>query len=620
MVAALKTVGISGVAGMFQTFDLMADSASGPARLEQLRTELKRRRLDGFVIPRAGPHQGEFTAPAFERLAWLTGFTGSAGLCIVLPGKTVLFTDGRYTLQARAQVSPKAFGLLDIGETTPDKWLASNLKQGLRLGIDPWLHSTATARRIEAACKSAKAKLIPVAPNPVDALWQDRPAPPASPINTHPLRLAGKSAKHKLKDLARDLKRHGQDAAILTLPDSIAWAFNIRASDIPHTPVALCFAIIKQRGKAELFVAADRLSGKTKAALAKLARIEPPDKLARRLKALGKKKARVRLDDKTAAWWFERSLKAAGAKIVTGPDPCLKPKACKTAAEIRGARAAHLRDGVALCRFLAWLDRTARRGTVTEISAAKQLEHCRAQSELFRDISFPSISGAGPNGAIVHYRVNDQTNRKLERGTFYLIDSGAQYPDGTTDVTRTIAIGRPDGQMRHHFTLVLKGHIAIARAAFVAGTTGGQLDVLARQPLWRSGLDFDHGTGHGVGSYLSVHEGPQRIAKTGFDAALVPGMILSNEPGLYLTGRYGIRIENLVLVEKRPKPPGGDRPILGFSDLTLAPYDRRSIDKTLLSKAELIWLNTYHKRVFDKIGPQMEARDKAWLKAACAPL
>jgi Xaa-Pro aminopeptidase len=603
---------------MHQSFKDLGDRASGPAHVKALRAHLKAQKLDGFMVPRADEHLGEYVPPSAERLAWLTGFTGSAGSCIVLANEAILFVDGRYGLQAKAQTEPKTFKIVDVTQNNPAQWLEQALKPGQRLGIDPRLHSSASVKQLKASCTQAGAKLIAVKTNLIDDIWHDQPHPPKAPVQVHPVRLAGLPSKDKLEGIAVALKVENQDAVILTAPDSIAWVFNIRGQDLKHTPVVLCFAILKARGKHALFIDPGKLDNKTKSYLSELTQIFAPDKLVQRLEKLGKAKARVRLDDNTAAFWFEQQLTSAGAEIIHAQDPCLLPKACKTRAEINGARAAHIRDGVALCRFLAWLAGTKTK--LDEITAAQKLEGFRAQSPDFKDLSFPSISAVGPNGAIVHYRVSETSNRKFENGTLYLIDSGAQYPDGTTDVTRTIAIGKPSAEMRRNFTLVLKGHIALSMARFAKGTTGAHLDALARMPLWQAGLDFDHGTGHGIGSYLSVHEGPQGISKRSFAVPLEPGMILSNEPGYYKQGEYGIRIENLVLVEEIKPPKGGERTMLGFETLTLAPIDRRLIEVELLSKQELVWLNDYHQRVFTEIGPELLGTDKTWLKQVCAAL
>jgi Xaa-Pro aminopeptidase len=492
------------------------------------------------------------------------------------------------------------------------------LSRGQTVGYDPRLHTVAEVERLESALRGKGIKLRPVARNLVDRLWaRERPAAPSSPVSVHPAKLAGRSSQDKIADIQAKLKADGQDAVILTLSDSIAWAFNIRGADIPHIPVALAFAVVPQSGKPELCIAREKIDNAARAHLESFAKLSPPEVLADRLKALRKSKKRVRLDPNTASTWFARALGGA-RRIERGPDPCLALKAVKTGAEIKGARAAHVRDGAAVVRFLAWLDAQAP-GEIDEIKAVRRLEGFRRATNQLREISFDTISGSGPNGAIVHYRVNAATNRKLKPGELFLIDSGAQYLDGTTDITRTVAIGRPAEEMRERFTLVLKGHIAIATARFPEGTRGIDLDPLARRALWQHGLDYDHGTGHGVGSYLSVHEGPQSISKTGM-APLQPGMICSNEPGYYKEGAYGIRIENLVLVTGPAEIAGGDRPMLGFETLTLAPIDWRLIIKEMLSLDEIAWLNAYHARVEETLAPDLDPDSRRWLAAVTPPV
>ena len=603
---------------MFQTFEAPAQRGAAASRIKELRRLMAQAKLDAYLVPRADEHQGEYVPPCAERLRWLTGFSGSAGLAIIAKKTAVLFVDGRYTVQARAEVDTATMEVSTLPRGRVAKWLGEHLSRGQTVGYDPRLHTVAEVERLESALKGKGIKLRPVARNLVDRLWgRERPAAPSSPVSVHPLKLAGRSAHDKIADIQAKLKADGQDAVILTLSDSIAWAFNIRGGDIPHIPVALAFAVVPQAGKPELFIARERIDDATRAHLEAFAKLSAPEALADRLKALRKSKKRVRLDPNTASAWFARALGGA-QRIARGPDPCLVLKAAKTAAEIKGARAAHVRDGAAVVRFLAWLDAQAP-GDIDEIEAVRRLEGFRRATNQLREISFDTISGSGPNGAIVHYRVNAATNRKLEPGELFLIDSGAQYLDGTTDITRTVAIGKPTEEMRERFTLVLKGHIAIATARFPEGTRGIDLDPLARCALWQHGLDYDHGTGHGVGSYLSVHEGPQSISKAGM-APLQPGMICSNEPGYYKEGAYGIRIENLVLVTGPAEIAGGDRPMLGFETLTLAPIDRRLIVKELLSTDEIAWLNAYHARVAETLAPDLDADSRRWLAAATAPI
>lgn len=600
---------------MFQTYDDTADPALGIERAKRLRAELKRRGLDGFLIPRADEHQGEYVPPHAERLRWLTGFSGSAGMAVVLMDKAAIFVDGRYTLQVRAEVDLDTFEPKHLIEEPPARWLEQTLVKGTKLAYDPWLHTVDAVARLEEAAGKAGATLVAVDTNPLDAVWSDRPAAPTTPVLPHGLEFAGEPAADKIKRLTNKLMSDDVGAAVLTMPDSIAWAFNIRGRDVPHTPLPLAFAILGEDGHADLFIDERKLGPEARAHLAPVAGIHPREALAAALDALGAKKTTVLIDPATSAAWIYDRLKAAGAEVKRGPDPCELPKACKNETEIRGTRAAHLRDGRALTKFLAWVSTEAPKGGVDEIAAAKKLESFRAETNELRDLSFDTISGAGANGAIVHYRVTTATNRPLRRGELFLVDSGAQYLDGTTDVTRTLAIGEADAEQRDRFTRVLKGHIAIATARFPEGTSGAQLDAFARMALWKAGLDYDHGTGHGVGSYLSVHEGPQRISKLG-SVPLKPGMIVSNEPGYYKAGAYGIRIENLLVVTPPAMIDGGERPMLGFETLTLAPIDLLCVERTLLTQEEADWLNAYHARVREALTPGLDEATIAWLKEA----
>jgi Xaa-Pro aminopeptidase len=589
-------------------------------RLAALRAELKRRDLDGFVVPRADEHQGEYVPPSAERLAWLTGFDGSAGLAIVLDARAALFVDGRYTLQICDQVDGAFFEFRHVTDEPPGEWLGEALGEGAALGYDPWLHTEEAARRLGEACEKAGAKLVATDGNPLDAVWHDRPDPPAAPAVPHALEYAGKASAEKRKAIATALAKSKADAAVLTLPESIAWLLNIRGGDVPRTPLPLSFAILRADGAVALFIDPAKVDDRLRAHLGEGLTIAPPDGLADAIDALGAGEARVLADPGTAADWVFKRLADAGAQIQRGADPCLLPKARKNAVELEGARQAHIRDGAALTRFLAWIAREAEGGGVSESAAAAHLEALRRESNLLRDLSFDTISASGPNGAIVHYRVSEATDRALGPAELYLVDSGAQYPDGTTDVTRTVAIGAPTAEMRDRFTRVLKGHIALATVRFPKGTSGSQLDALARRPLWEAGLDFDHGTGHGVGSYLAVHEGPQRISKLPNTVGLSPGMICSNEPGYYKTGAFGIRIENLVAVRQEDAVEGGEREIYGFETLTLAPIDRVLVDIALMSTAELAWLDAYHARVRETLTPLVDADTAEWLAGATAPL
>jgi Xaa-Pro aminopeptidase len=594
------------------------DRLPRPERLGRLREQLRARGLDGFIVPRADEHQGEYVPPRGQRLAWLTGFTGSAGVAIVLSDRAALFVDGRYTLQAAAQVDTGLFEIHHLVEEPPAQWTATALKPGAVLSYDPWLHTPQEVDRFRAGAEKAGAVLRAALENPLDRVWPDQPAPPITPVMPHPERFAGENAKSKRARLGRALQHEGARAVVLTMPDSIAWLLNIRGGDVPHTPLPLSFAIVRQDGTVTLFIDRRKLVPGIERHLGNGVAIEPPDRLGPALDALAAEGGRVQVDPATTASWVFDRLEAAGAQIHRAADPCLLPKACKNAVEIDGTRAAHRRDGAALTRFLAWLAREAPTGRLSEITASDRLEVFRRDGEHFRDLSFPTISGAGSNGAIVHYRATPETEKRLERGTLYLLDSGAQYLDGTTDVTRTIAIGEPAAEMRDRFTRVLKGHIALALARFPKGTTGTQLDAFARRALWQKGLDYDHGTGHGVGSYLGVHEGPQRISKAPNAQPLLPGMIVSNEPGYYKTGAYGIRIENLVVVQPGEGP--AERDMLCFETLTLAPIDRNLIEPSLLDEDEIAWLNAYHKRVRRTLTPLVDPDTRRWLAAATAPI
>ena len=590
-----------------------------PERLRRLRKELTGRGFDGLIVPRADEHQGEYVPPRGQRLAWLTGFTGSAGLAIVLRDRAALFVDGRYTLQAAAQVDTKLFEIHHLIDEPPAQWLAAALAAGAVLAYDPWLHTPHEIDRFRTAAEKAGAVLRAVSDNPLDRVWPGQPAAPIAPVVPHPERFSGESAHSKRTRLGRALQEESIAAVVVTMPESIAWLLNIRGGDVPHTPLPLSFAILRQDGSVTLFIDRRKLAPGLERHLGDQVTIAPPEELGPALDDLAGTGARVQVDPATAAAWVFDRLDAANAKIHRAADPCLLPKACKNSAEVEGTRAAHRRDGAALTRFLAWLAREAPKGRLSEIAASDRLEAFRRANENFRDLSFSTISGAGSNGAIVHYRAMPETEKRLEPGTLYLLDSGAQYLDGTTDVTRTIAIGEPTQEMRDRFTRVLKGHIAIARAIFPEGTTGAQLDSFARQFLWAQGLDFDHGTGHGVGSYLSVHEGPARISKLG-TIALKPGMILSNEPGYYKTGAYGIRIENLVLVVRAAAVAAAEKPLNAFETLTLAPIDRRLIAREMLTLEETAWLDAYHARVLDALSPLLDDETRGGLAAAAHPL
>jgi len=602
----------------FQTFEEPETGVALTARLKALRAELARRKLTGFVVPRADQQQNEYVAPSEERLAWLTGFTGSAGLAVVLTDEAALFVDGRYTLQAGKQVDRKAWAVEPLVEPPPETWLEKHLKTGDRLGFDPWLHTSAAAERMAAACAKAGAELVAAESNPIDAIWTERPTPPLAPVAIHGPQFSGEAEAKKLGQIRGEIERLGVNALVLSDSHAVAWTFNIRGADVAHTPLPLSYALVPKDGRPTVFIDHRKLSNATRNHLEQSADVREPDALASELTALAKSGASIALDNATAADALSRLINAAGGKAVRGSDPVALLKAVKNPTEIAGTRSAHRRDAVTLARFLAWIDREAPKGTLTEIDTVEALETFRRDTGALKDVSFPTIAGTGPNGAIVHYRVTRKSNRRIVPGDLLLIDSGAQYEDGTTDVTRTIAVGEPTSEMRDRFTRVLRGHIAIARAVFPDGTTGAQLDTLARQFLWQAGIDFEHGTGHGVGSYLSVHEGPARISKLG-TTPLKRGMILSNEPGYYKTDGFGIRIENLELVIAA-EVAGAEKSMNAFETLTLAPIDRRLIDVSMLSDAEREWLNAYHARVRSEVRPSLGETDKLWLDIATAPL
>jgi len=591
-------------------------------RLKALREQLKAEKLDGFVVPLTDEHMSEYVGSYAQRLAWLTGFQGSAGSAVVLPEEAAIFVDGRYTLQVRQQVSATEWSYQSVPETSTTQWLEEHAPEGARIGYDPWLHTRDWVKKAKEALASRGAELVPVDRNPIDEIWTDRPEASKAHLIVQSDEYAGKSAAEKRTEIGDWLAKHHADAAVLSALDSIAWAFNIRGADVTHTPVALAYALVHADGTADLFVASEKIGPEVRQHLGNGVRLHERAAFESALAELEGKT--VVVDPERAVAAIFEALEKAGAKVVPMRDPTILPKALKNPAEIAGQKAAQERDGAAIARFLRWIDNEAPKGDVDELKASDHLESLRRESPELRDLSFDSISGAGPNGAIVHYKSSEKTNRKLETGTLYLIDSGGQYVDGTTDITRTVPIGEPTEEMRDRFTRVLKGHIAIATAVFPKGTRGSQLDSFARRPLWEAGLDYAHGTGHGVGSFLAVHEGPQRISpvgssQSGGDEPLQAGMIISNEPGYYKTGEYGIRIENLVLVVER-EIEGAEKEMLGFETLTFAPIDQRLIEVQMLEPEELIWLNCYHAHVLAKIGPNLKGDDLAWLQAACAPI
>jgi len=600
----------------------MQNTSPHEIRLAALREQLAADGLDGFVVPLTDEHLSEYIGAYAGRLAWLTGFLGSAGSAVVLADQAAIFTDGRYTLQVRDQVDGTHWSYQGIPETSVAAWLGEYAPTGSRIGYDPWLHTRTWVAEAREKLEERGAELVAVTRNPIDATWTDRPPPSDAKLVPHAIEHAGKSSAEKRQEIAEGLSAAGADTAVLSALDSIAWTFNVRGTDVDHTPVALAFALVHADGTADLFVEPEKIDEAVTRHLGNGVRLHPKSAFTGALDDL-KGKTVVADPERAVAAMFE-ALEAAGATVVARRDPAVLPKAIKNDAEIAGQRAAQLRDGAALTRFLRWLSVEAPKGGLDELSAAARLQAFRAETGCLEDLSFDTISGAGPNGAIMHYRVSQETNRSIEPNSLYLIDSGAQYRDGTTDVTRTVAISEPTQEMRDRFTRVLQGHIAIARAVFPDGTRGSQIDAFARAPLWLAGLDYAHGTGHGVGSFLSVHEGPQRIAKSsggqpGTEEPLRAGMILSNEPGYYKPGAYGIRIENLVLVEPR-EIEGSEGAMLGFETLTFAPMDRSLIVTAMLSPGERNWIDDYHRAVETRIGPQLGDEERVWLSAACAPL
>ena len=591
-------------------------------RLAALREQLKADQLDGFVVPLTDEHMSEYVGSYAQRLAWLTGFEGSAGSAVVLPEEAAIFTDGRYTLQVRSQVDGTHWSYQSVPETSIADWLKEHAPGGARIGYDPWLHSRDWVLRASEALKAKGAALMPVKRNPIDAVWTDRPEASKERLIVHPDRLAGQSSAEKRHEIADWLGGQGADAAVLAALDSIAWTFNVRGKDVSRTPVALAYAIAHADGTADLYVEPEKIDADVAKHLGNGVRVHERADFESALTALGDKKVVVDPERSVAAIFD--ALDKAGATIIARRDPTVLSRALKNPVEIAGHQAAQARDGAAIARFLHWVEEEAPKGGLDELKASDRLEALRKEASELRDLSFDTISGSGPNGAIVHYRASEATNRPLEMNSLYLVDSGGQYEDGTTDITRTVVIGEPTEEMRDRFTRVLKGHIAIATAVFPKGTRGTQLDSFARRPLWEAGLDYAHGTGHGVGSFLSVHEGPQRIApvtsaQAGGDEPLQAGMILSNEPGYYKTGAYGIRIENLVLVVEK-QVGGAEKEMLGFETLTFAPIERRLIVKEMLSPQEIAWLDAYHAEVLAKIGPRLSGGDRDWLETACAPL
>ena len=600
---------------MFQTFDIQANPAQGPSRLAALRVAIASIGLAGFIVPRSDVHQGEYVAARDERLQWLTGFTGSAGFCIVLPDLAGVFIDGRYRTQVKSQVDLAHFTPVPWPDVFAGDWIKTNLAAGV-IGYDPWLHTTDEIAKLETSLEGTDVTLSPVK-NLVDLIWPDQPTAPMGKAFIHPDALAGESSVSKRTRLAEDLRTAGQTAAVITLPDSLCWLLNMRGADVPRNPILHGFAILHDDTRVSLFADAAKFDALVLAHLGPQVSLLP---MVDFVSALQRLQGPVRVDRGTAPLAVATELQNAKVAIAWTDDPCRLPKARKTAAEIQGMREAHLRDGAAVVEFLCWLDAKTLKPGLTEIDVVRSLEGYRRATNVLHDISFDTISGSGPNGAIMHYRVTDQSNRKIGRNELLLVDSGAQYPDGTTDITRTVAVGDPGDLARACYTRVLQGTIAISRVRWPKGLAGRDLDPLARYALWLAGQDFNHGTGHGVGAFLSVHEGPQRLSRIS-EVPLEAGMILSNEPGYYREGEFGIRLENLIVVQPAPIPPGGDdRVQLCFETLTFAPFDRRLIVTDMMSPGDRDWLNTYHADVLAKIGPRLSPAALDWCKEACAAI
>jgi Xaa-Pro aminopeptidase len=591
-------------------------------RLAALRVQLKEDRLDGFVVPLTDEHMSEYVGSYAQRLAWLTGFQGSAGSAVVLPEEAAIFTDGRYTIQVRQQVSPTEWSYQSVPETSVAKWLQENAPSGARIGYDPWLHTSDWVKQATTSLGARGAELVAVKRNPIDAVWSDRPEPSKARLVVQPDDMAGKNSAEKRHEMADWLHKEGADAAVLAALDSIAWTFNVRGADVTHTPVALAFALVNSDGTADLFVEGEKIGDDVRAHLGNGVRLHERSEFEPYLKSLSGKL--IAIDPERSVAAIYQALDEGGARLLSRRDPAILPKAIKNAVEVAGHKAAQARDGAAVSRFLRWVELEAPKGELDEMIAADKLLSLRQDLGGLRDLSFDTISAFGPNGALPHYKGTSETNLPFTTGTLYLVDSGGQYQDGTTDITRTVPIGEPTAEMIDRNTRVLQGHIAIATALFPKGTRGSQLDSFARRPLWEAGCDYAHGTGHGVGAFLAVHEGPQRISpvgssQSGGDEPLQAGMILSNEPGYYKVGEYGIRIENLVLVVEKDVP-GADKEVLGFETLTFVPIEKKLIDASMLSDRELDWLNDYHAAVLALIGPQLEGEDKTWLERQCAPL
>lgn len=601
-----------------QTFDVKGGPHYGRENLPKLRAALKTLGLDGFLIPHEDEYDNEYLPDCNERLLWATGFSGSAGAAIVMADRAALLVDGRYTAQGRQQTDTSLFDQCDLVGQGLYGWIEENGRKGEKIGYDARLHSPAALDLLQTAAMRAGVELVSVETNPIDVAWTDRPAAPKADIIPHPIEFAGEDHASKRQRIGIAIERGGADAAVITAPPSIAWLFNVRGGDVSRSPLPLSAALIHKDGTATFFVDPDKLTDETRSHLGNEIAVRPESEFGAGLAELDGKT--VRVDPTTASAWVFETLKSGGAEVQSLEDPVMRPKAAKNPAEVEGSRQAHIRDGGAITRFLHWLDTDAQSGEVDEIQAAQKLESLRKELPELRDLSFDTISGAQGNAAFAHYRVSEASNLKLTPGSLFLVDSGGQYPDGTTDITRTVPIGDPTAEMKTQYTRVLKGHIALSMVRFPKGTTGTQLDILARFPLWQAGFDYDHGTGHGVGSFLGVHEGPQRISKAPNAVPLEPGMILSNEPGYYKEDGYGIRIENLQVVTEAAEIPGGERPMLGFETVTMAPIHKGLIDTHLLTGEEIAWLDSYHALVRERVLPLVDGDVADWLIKATEPI
>lgn len=592
-------------------------------KLSALRAQLTKNKVDGFIVPRSDEFLGEYVPPGAERLQWLTGFTGSAGAAVVLKDRALAMSDSRYTIQIRKQVDDNHFEIVDGATTQMGEWLAQNAAQDTVIGYDPRLHTPAEIQTLQKLVKDKGIKLQPVKKNLIDMVWKDRPGAPKQLVEIFSAKVAGRRANDKIDDIATSIQKKGGLAAVITMPDSVAWLLNIRGTDVPHTPFALSNAIVHKTGTVDWFIDSAKIPPKVRAHIGNRVQIVPPEELQSALQELAqqskKSKLPILFDHKNGSIWFKQVIEGKGGILKDEEDLCLLPKACKTPAEQEAIRAAHKRDGVAETKFLCWLDREAPKGQLTEVSVADKLEDFRRQQDGFRDTSFDTIAGWKANGAIVHYRATAEDHAQIKPPGILLLDSGAQYNDGTTDITRTIAIGKVTADQKKANTLVLRGHIAIASAVFPEGTRGADIDILARRPLMQHKMNYGHGTGHGVGIYLSVHEQGGGISKAAM-RPYKPGMLVSNEPGYYKEGEFGIRIENLIMVVDDGFMEDGKTPAMKFDTVTLVPIDKRLIDISLLNDDEIKWLNDYHKRVEREIGPHLDPAEKKWLKEACSPL